>query len=382
MNGLNRTTLRVIASIAIFGLTYGLSAPLISLQLAALGHGETYVGLSAGMYAMGVFAIAPFLPTLTRRFRPSLLIAGSLAALAILMMLFVMTPPPAWFALRFGLGIFSEIIMVQTETWLSDSTVESTRARTMAMYTAGLSAGFACGPLILVITGSDGGLPFAVGAAIALLACLSLRGTRMGEVTHAQDGAPSFMRCFKLAALAIAATALNAAVEVAGLNFLSLYTMSLGWSEQQGTLAISVLMLGAILFQLPIGWLADRLDRRRFMVTLSAMATAGVLVWPYVLAYPLLSYLLLFVWGGVFVGIYTIAITWVGSLFKGATLAGVYAAMSVAWGMGALLGPVLGGFSMTLTRHGLPLLIACLCGAFTLFIMRRSAWRTTAPAQG
>lgn len=61
-----------------------------------------------------------------------------------------------------------------------------------------------------------------------------------------------------------------------------------------------------------IGWLADRMDRRRLIIVFSALSAVGALIWPLALTDRWLSYGLLFVWGGVFVGIYTVVVTQVG----------------------------------------------------------------------
>jgi MFS family permease len=367
----NKHILAVIFSVSVFSLTYGLSAPLIALQLADKAYGETSIGLNAAMHALGVFAIAPLLPRLFRRFSPLGLMCTSLSAIALLFLLFPWTPVPVWFVLRFGLGVCTEIIMVLTETWLSDSTVEQARGKTMALYTAGLSLGFASGPLILTVMGSDSAGPFVVGALIALAAVFCI--ARAGMTRQPGDAVtPTGLRqSLQLAFLAIVATGLNAAIEVAGMNFLSLYAMNLGWSESRATLLISVLMFGAIVLQLPLGWLADKVDRRRLITVLAVISTLGALVWPLLLTTPWLAYCLLFIWGGVFVGIYTVAITWVGSQFRGAQLAGIYAAMSVAWGAGALLGPLLGGLAMETTTHGLPWMTALLCALFAMLSLRK-----------
>ncbi len=54
------TTFVVILTAAIFGLTYGLSAPLIALELVDAGYSETIVGANSAMHAIGVLLIAPF----------------------------------------------------------------------------------------------------------------------------------------------------------------------------------------------------------------------------------------------------------------------------------------------------------------------------------
>jgi len=356
----------VIFSVTVFSLTYGLSSPLIAFKLLNAGMSESAIGVNAAMHAVGVFLIAPFLPALFRRYRPLTLIVVSLCAITVIFMLFGVVSFPMWFLLRMGLGLFSEIIMVQTETWLNGSTVERARGKVLALYTAGMSLGFATGPLILAWTGSDGNLAFYVASVLAALAIVFIFTSGMPRVEGHEEKPETLGNSLKLAALPIMATVLNAAVEVLGMNFLSLYAIKLGWSESASALLISVLMFGAILLQLPIGWLADRVDRLKLMTTLAFIAAALAFVWPHILAFHLLSYVMLFIWGGIFVGIYTVAITWVGERFKGGQLAGIYAAMSVAWGAGALAGPLLGGFAMTFSLHGLPWLTGALCLVFAL----------------
>jgi len=54
---------------------------------------------------------------------------------------------------------------------------------------------------------------------------------------------------------------------------------------------------------------------------------------------------------------------------------GIYALLSVAWGVGAFAGPLLGGVAMEMTSHGLPLFAAVACGAFgfaSIFLPIRS----------
>lgn len=364
-----RTTWIIILTVMVFGLSYGLTAPLIALQLTAEGFSELYIGVNAAMHALGVFATAPFLPWLCRRLSPKRLIAVALGGLLVLLMLFPLLPHASWFLLRLGLGVFSEIILVATETWVNHTTAEQARARTMALYVASLSLGFALGPFILSWAGSADGGSFFIAAAITLTAAAILASVKSNGAPIAFDDARSLTRYLSMATLALAATALNAALESAGMNFLVIYAMDLGWPLQQATWLLSTLLLGAIVLQLPIAWLADRLDRRRLLIALSALSSLGALAWPLVLHERWSAYLLLFVWGGVFVGLYTVMVTAVGEKFRGTDLVGVYAALSVAWGGGALIGPVLAGIAMGLGQHGLPLLAALLCSLFTLFAL-------------
>jgi len=366
-----RSRVVVILTAAIFGLTYGLSAPLIALRLDDAGFGETLIGLNAAMHALGVLLVAPILPGLAARLGMARLALLALGLAALLLALFPAMPTVwLWFPLRLGLGIASETLFVVSETWVNQITTEDARARSMAAYTASLSLGFALGPVVLTFSSSAGAPPFLLGSLIALAAAalLLLMRPQPAVIEHAPPLNPR--RALSLAPMAIAATALNAALETAGLSLLALYAMGQGWAERPATLLISTLMTGAIVLQLPIGWLGDRFDRRRLAVILTFVSAAGAGLWPLVLSEPWLAYPLLFLWGGAFVGIYTLMITILGSRFRGGELVGLYAILSVAWGIGALLGPPLGGAAMEATTHGLPVFAAAGCTALALFLIR------------
>lgn len=137
-------------------------------------------------------------------------------------------------------------------------------------------------------------------------------------------------------------------------------------------------MVGAIALQLPIGWLGDRMDRLRLVVLLALLAAAGALIWPLVLNEPPLALAVVFIWGGVFVGIYALMLTIVGSRFQGAELVGIYGVMGLIWGASALVGPVLAGVAMDATRHGLPIFVALACLLFAVFVgMSRKSVRVS-----
>lgn len=362
----------LVATGMIFGLSYGLSAPLLALTLTQMGFGEGFIGANAAMHAVGVLLVAPVLPRLAWRMGPKLPITAALLAAAAVLALFPTAPAIwMWFPLRLALGAASETMFVMSETWLNQLSDESSRTRTMAIYTAALSLGFALGPMILTAIGTAGQAPFLIAGGMALIALLSVAMPWVRAPSFEKSSHDNPLRYFWLAPVALAATLVNAAVETAGMSFLPLYAMRVGWSEQSATLLLSVLLLGAIVMQLPIGWLGDRVDRRKLAIGLGLASTAGALVWPYAINSPALAYTLLFVWGGLFVGIYTVMMSLVGSRFQGGDLVSIYAVMSVAWGAGAFVGPSAAGLAMDHLQHGLPYFAALLCAGFTLIAFTR-----------
>lgn len=368
MSGAVRTSTIVIVTAGIFGLTVGLSAPLIALELAEAGYSESLIGANGAMYAVGVLLAAPYLPRLSHRLGFASLAKGALIASGGLFALFPLAPFLwIWFPLRAALGAVSETLFVVSETWLNQIADEANRGRLIAIYVTALSCGTAVGPAILALVGREQSLAFMIGAAIALVASVILVLGRPHAARPASEDTGNPFRYLKLVPVAVASSALNAAVEAAGLSLLPLYAVRLGWPEHSATLLLTVLLVGSIVLQMPIGWLGDRMDRRPLLVVLAAISAIGALAWPFAFSHPWLAYPLLFIWGGTFVGIYTTTVAMLGDAHKGAELLGIYALLSIAWGVGALLGPLTGGIAMEGSPHGLPAFAAIACGGFALF---------------
>jgi MFS family permease len=361
----------VVAAATTFGLTYSLSAPLIAMSLTARGYSSLFIGINAGMHAVGVLLAAPLLPALAARFGARRLTVTALIAAGVLLFLFRVCPQVwLWFPLRMALGAAAEVLFVMSETWTNVLSDEASRGRTMAIYTAALSLGMVLGPALLAQIGVNNSA-YVMGAAISICAAFFVLPPWILAPERSAPERAQPLRYLKLAPIAMATTVLNAGVETAGLSFIALYATGMGWSEHRAMQLISTLMFGAIVLQIPIGWLADKMDKRRLALLLAWISAATALLWPFALQQTPLAFAMVFVWGGLFVGIYTVMLAMVGSRFQGSDLVGVYAVMGLAWGTGALAGPGLAGVAMLASaQFGLPGMIAVACAVFALFMMR------------
>ena len=71
-----------------------------------------------------------------------------------------------------------------------------------------------------------------------------------------------------------------------------------------------------MVFQYPLGMLADRFDRRRLLILCASGGIAGAALTPFAIVVPGAMYVLLFLWGGIIMGIYTIGLTLLGERFR------------------------------------------------------------------
>ena len=156
----------ILVCMSVYGITLGMTSPLLSLILEARGTERTLIGLNAAMPALAMLVVSPALPRLVAGlgFRPFLF--GCLAVeLVSFLALPVFDHLYAWFPIRFVMGASAAGLFIVGETWVNQIAGEASRGRIMGLYVAVMSAGFGAGPLLLVLTGTEGWTPFLVGAA-------------------------------------------------------------------------------------------------------------------------------------------------------------------------------------------------------------------------
>lgn len=367
----------IIACISVVGLSIGMTVPLVSLVLERRETSSHLIGLMAAMPAVGIFLASARIPWLVRRLgvRGSLL--GALAtAIGALMVMPLFSNFWVWLGLRLLLGAADAVLFVVSETWINQIAEERSRGRFLALYATTLSLAMAGGPMLLILTGTEGALPFWAASAVLLLALppLALAGsTPPGGMSTAGFGLLGFMR---LAPTLCAAVMLFALLDACGFSLLALFGLRHGFPEQQATLMVTTLLVGITVFQLPIGWLADRLDREALLWSCGVVILLCALLLPWAVRVPILLWPLLLVLGGAGGGSYTVALILVGQRFRGEALVNANAAFGLLWGLGGLCGPLLGGMAMgILDPDGLAYALALAAVGFLWVFHRRRATR-------
>jgi MFS family permease len=150
------------------------------------------------------------------------------------------------------------------------------------------------------------------------------------------------------------------------------YGLKIGLATSLAVLMVSVLFLGDACLQVPLGWAADRFGRTRVHAACGWVAVLVALALPLGLVSSPAMWGALFLIGGAAGGLYTLAIVRIGDRFRGTALISANAFVGILWGVGGLLGPVLGSASMAaLNPQGLMLFVAAGALAFLLSALKR-----------
>jgi MFS family permease len=374
-NSLLRTQIAVIAVVAIYGITNGFVGPLVSLRLEAAMAGSTIIGLAAAASAFGTLIVSPHAPRLMARLGLVPIIAFALVADAVLILaLNVFDSLYAWLVLRMLMGVSIACLFIASETWISALANDRNRGRVMGVYNAVLSLSFGLGPLIIVTTGTEGWLPFLAAVAIIFLAALPLPiAARDAPPLDKDEGTP--MTGIIRAAPTLVFGVLLVAVLFSTLwALLPVYGLRNGFDEDTSALLLTVVAIGGVTLQYPIGWLGDVTNRYAVMLGCGFTCVIMALLIPFAMSStPSVLWAVLFVLGGALIAIYTMAMAIGGERFRGVELAMLMAAFGVMWGMGALAGPLLSGWAMSVSDpHGLiATLVLAPCAWLALALWRR-----------
>ncbi len=346
----------VIATAGVFAIAQGLMYPLLTLILKKQGVSTTLIGANSAMTPLGFVLSAPLIPKLADRFsaaRMAVLCAALTAMLIALIGAFQHII--FWFPARFALGMVTNGTYVISETWVNELATSQNRGRIMGFYITILSAGFALGPFILSITGTSGWLPFLVVITIMLITTVGLFFIRYRIPEFAADVKTSIRAFVSLAPILLTVVGIIGFFAQTTLALFPVYGLQFGLTERVTVLAVGVLISGNVLMQYPIGWIADCLPRRSVMIGCALMAVAGSLSLPFVIKTTILLWPLLFIWGAVTFGVYTVALAELGDRFSGRMLLIGNAAFAMIWGIGGVVGPPIAGGAMDLFGpHGLP----------------------------
>ena len=363
-----RSLIAAIACVSIYSITTGFSLPLISLILESRGIGGTVNGMLAATPSLAMLLVTPFIPRLIaglgmRRF----LLVCIAADLTLFLLLPLFDNLFAWFVIRFVMGGTVAGLFVAGETWINEIADEVSRGRTMGIYAMVVAGGFALGPLLLPVTGITGWIPFMAGSAIVGLAALPLIWGRVQSPRFSVDSGFNLIGFFVVAPTLCAAVLLAAFKDAAAMPLIPVYAVREGLDNPTAALMLTVLGIGAVSLQLPIGWLADRVNREALLIGCALGGALGAGALPLAIHAGWLLWVTLFLWGGVFAGVYTVALIILGERFRGAALATGNAAFGFFWGIGGLLGPAVAGAAMDVwDPHGLP---ATLCTASLVFVL-------------
>lgn len=150
------------------------------------------------------------------------------------------------------------------------------------------------------------------------------------------------------------------------LAFFPLFGLQLGLGEVRSLSLLTAFGLGGVLLQMPLGWLADHVDRQRMLLACVLLTVLGCMALPALITVKPVAPIFAFGLGGIEGMIYAMGVILLGQRFRGVELATASVVFTTMWGAGTMIGPAAVGLGMDLLGDQvMPFLIA---GLYALYL--------------
>ncbi|MHA6494587.1 MFS transporter [Pseudomonas borbori] len=276
---------------------------------------------------------------------------------------------PSWLVLRMvvGLGMMCQYMVI--ESWLNEQAETQQRGQVFAGYMGASYLGLILGQLVLVVHPTLG-LELLMLVALCFALCLVPVALTRRLHPAPLHPAPLDLRFF-VARIPLSLTT----IAVSGLligsfyGLAPLYATRMGLPTEQVGLFMGCCILAGLLVQWPLGWLSDRSDRVwliRICAGLLALAALPLALMPQV-ALPLLMGIG-FVVSLLMFSLYPLAVAFANDHVEGERRVSLTATLLVTFGVGASLGPLLGGLLMRF--FGANMLYAFVCACALILVWR------------
>ena len=268
-------------SVILLQLSSGGVGPLDALSGIALGFTREQIGLLGSAHFFGFFIGCWWAPRLMGNVGHSRAFAAFTATGAIgLLGHYLVIDPYAWALMRVASGLCVAGCYTVVEAWLQSKVTNETRGRAMGVYRVVDMTGSLAAQMVISVLAPASYVSYNL---LALLCCAAL--LPIAVTKSSQPETPDAPRLRPM--LAVTRSPLAAAgVVVAALSSASfrmvgpVYGQEVGLATTQIAWFLAAFVLGGALAQFPVGWLADKFDRRwvligmSFAATLSCIATA------------------------------------------------------------------------------------------------------------
>ena len=263
-------------SVILLQLSSGGVGPLDALSGIALDFTKQEIGLLGSAHFLGFFIGCWWAPRLMGSVGHSRAFAAFTAAGAIgLMSHMVIIDPYAWSVMRVASGLCVAGCYTVIEAWLQAKVTNETRGRTMGVYRIVDMTGSLAAQMIISVLEPASYVSYNLLAIVCCAALLPLTLTTVKQPPTPQSPRlrPRLARDRSpLAAAAVVVAALSSAsFRMVG----PVYGQEVGLSTSQIAYFLSAFVLGGALAQYPMGWLADKYDRRWVLIWLSVAAIAS-----------------------------------------------------------------------------------------------------------
>lgn len=332
----------------------GLQTTLLPLRAGLEAFPQLAIGIMGSSYFVGFVAGCLTTAHLVRRVG-HIRVFSAMVALASVVPLFhvLMIEPAVWWVLRAITGFCIAALFLVIESWLNERSDNTTRGTVLSIYTTLTFVAVIFGQLLLTL--DDPGL-FPLFAIASIVLSLATIPVALTSVTTPAPLAEVRLRPIRLIRISPAGAIGCLAVGFVNGAFWGLspvFAADSGLDANGIALFIGVTVLGGALSQWPFGRLSDRLDRRLVILIVAACSVVtGIALYFASRFFDAAVLPLAFAFGVFSFPVYALSVAHVNDLITTEGFVEVSGGLLLVNGIGSVLGPLVGAFTMDVVGPG------------------------------
>lgn len=261
----------LLLSTAVLLMGHGMQLTLLPLRAGANGMSEFLIGFSASCYFLGFVVGCISIPMIISR-------VGHIRGFAVLtsimitaiLLLDILDNWWLWLGLRFLTGVAISGLYTIIESWLNSQASAGSRGRILATYTFITLVSMAAGQTLINVGPVESSTPFSIAAIFMALAILPVGLTYSMAPTPMESTRVHIRLLYERSRPAFSGALLSGLVTGTFWSLGAVFAKQVNNSQSGVTMFMTTAIVGGALFQYPIGWLSDRIDRRKILTYLSA----------------------------------------------------------------------------------------------------------------
>lgn len=265
---------------------------------------------------------------------------------AVLILYPVMTEPVAWTILRVAIGFSFSGVYVTAESWLNHAASNENRGKALSLYLIVQMIGIIAAQGLVVLADPGGFVLFILPSVLVSLAFAPILLSVSPTPGFASTRRMSLKELYRISPLGVVGILLMGAVFSAQFGMAAVFGTEAGLSVGQLSIFISMMYVGGLMLQFPIGWISDRVERRRLILAVAAIGAVGALV-PVAMPGSYMALLVAaFLIGGTANPLYALIIAYTNDFLEPDDMPAASAGLMFVNGVGAIAGPLVTGWAM------------------------------------
>ena len=353
------------------GIALGYFFTLIVIIQKLDGYSESVIGIISASFSFGLIIAGFFVSKILAKIGLYRMLLLSVAVqVACVISIFIYFIPINLTLCSFIMGVMGGMNWMTMDTWANIVSNDQNRGKAIGLYNSSISIGFAIGPLIVAIFGTQGLFPILLSLLLITIRipALYIIKAHINNVKIPKQDIKINFSFIKIAPFIFVAIFIGGINDSSFSALFPAFMINEFFSDRSIGLYFSIGLFGGVISQPFVGALTDKVDKRKFLFILLICH----FIWPLLLfnfiQIPLIIILSVIIWGFASISLYTVALAYLGERVSLKEISIATSLFIIIFEGGAFFGPVIVGLSMNIYGNPGFIYSIILITLFSLFI--------------